>query len=91
MFLVSLVLPSNTTVLPSTIFSFSQPGVFDEAVKGVDAVLHTASPFHFNTEDDPQGKLIRPAVRGTLNILNSIKNHGNKVKVREQDRSSCLS
>lgn len=29
-------------------------GAFDEAVKGVDAVAHTASPFHFQAED-PQG------------------------------------
>jgi hypothetical protein len=34
-----------------------QDGAFDEAVKGVDAVEHTASPF--NTQfDDPQGELI---------------------------------
>lgn len=31
-----------------------KPGAFDEAVKGVDAVAHTASPFHFQAED-PQG------------------------------------
>ena len=28
-------------------------GAFDEAVKGCDAVLHTASPFHFNVANDP--------------------------------------
>ena len=26
-------------------------GGFDEAVKGVDAIEHTASPFHFKVED----------------------------------------
>lgn len=31
------------------------PGAFDEAVKGVDAIEHTASPFHFKAED-PAGK-----------------------------------
>jgi hypothetical protein len=31
-----------------------QEGAFDEAVKGVDAILHTASPIGFGF-DDPQG------------------------------------
>ncbi|BGP03186.1 putative uncharacterized oxidoreductase [Rhodotorula toruloides] len=46
------------------------PGAFDEAVKGVDAVVHTASPFHFNVTD-PYKDLINPAVQGTLNALRS--------------------
>ena len=29
-------------------------GAFDEAVKGVDAIEHTASPFHFNPKE-PDG------------------------------------
>ncbi|KAG8928935.1 methylglyoxal reductase (NADPH-dependent) gre2 [Tulasnella sp. 418] len=53
-------------------------GAFDEAVRGIDAVEHTASPFHFRA-DDPQ-ELIRPAVKGTVNVLESIKNHGPSVK-----------
>ncbi|KAN0064118.1 hypothetical protein ACQY0O_003285 [Thecaphora frezii] len=57
-----------------------KPRVFDEAVKGVDGVLHTASPFHFNTEGDPQGKLIQPAVNGTRSVLQSIYDHGKQVK-----------
>lgn len=32
----------------------TKEGAFDEAVKGVDAIEHTASPFHFKA-DDPQG------------------------------------
>lgn len=55
-------------------------GAFDNAVKDVDGVLHTASPFHFNVEGDPQGKLINPAVNGTNNVLKSIHQHGDKVK-----------
>lgn len=35
-----------------------QEGAFDEAVKGVDAIEHTASPFHMNA-DDPDGTLRR--------------------------------
>ncbi|GAA6062179.1 hypothetical protein JCM10212_001343 [Sporobolomyces blumeae] len=43
-------------------------GAFNEAVKGCDAILHTASPFHFNAQD-PHKDLINPAVNGTLNLL----------------------
>ncbi|PWZ00415.1 NAD(P)-binding protein [Testicularia cyperi] len=55
-------------------------GAFDDAVKGVDAVLHTASPFHFNIEGDPRGTLINPALNGTKNVLKSIHQHGDKVQ-----------
>ncbi len=55
-------------------------GAFDEAVKGVDAVLHTASPFHFNIEGDPKKTLINPAVNGTRNVLTSILKHGSNVQ-----------
>jgi len=53
-------------------------GAFDEFVKDVDAVEHTASPFHLRA-DDPQ-ELIGPAVNGTVGVLKSIKAHGKKVK-----------
>ncbi|KAF8270658.1 NAD(P)-binding protein [Lactarius quietus] len=56
----------------------TKDGAFDEAVKGVDAIAHTASPFHFNaTEPD---ELIVPAVKGTTTILNSTLKHGTGVK-----------
>ncbi|TKY86860.1 hypothetical protein EX895_004148 [Sporisorium graminicola] len=55
-------------------------GAFDDAVKGVDAVLHTASPFHMNVEGDPRRTLINPAVNGTRNVLSSIHKHGSNVK-----------
>jgi nucleoside-diphosphate-sugar epimerase len=48
-----------------------QEGAFDEAVKGVDAVAHTASPFHFNVTDPKE--LTEPAVQGTTGILRSIQ------------------
>lgn len=51
---------------------------FDEAVKGMDAVEHTASPFHFNA-DDPK-ELIGPAVQGTVGVLKSIKKNAPTVK-----------
>jgi nucleoside-diphosphate-sugar epimerase len=56
----------------------TKDGAFDEAVKGVDAIAHTASPFHFNaTEPD---ELIVPAVRGTTTILHSALKYGTNVK-----------
>ncbi|KAI5477461.1 D-lactaldehyde dehydrogenase [Pseudohyphozyma bogoriensis] len=45
-------------------------GAFNEAVKGVDAIEHTASPFHFRVED-PYVDLINPAVNGTKALLNA--------------------
>ncbi|CAL1707448.1 unnamed protein product [Somion occarium] len=56
----------------------TKTGAFDEAVKGVDAIQHTASPFHFNITD-PQD-LIVPAVAGTTSILESALKHGSTVK-----------
>jgi nucleoside-diphosphate-sugar epimerase len=54
----------------------TQEGAFDEAVKGVDAIIHTASPVQLSAEADPE-EIIQPAVRGTLSILNSALKHGN--------------
>ncbi|KAF9257414.1 NAD(P)-binding protein [Marasmius fiardii PR-910] len=62
-------------------------GAFDEAVKGVDAVEHVASPFHFDA-DDPR-EIIEPAIRGTVGILESVERFGvGKVK-RVVITSSC--
>ncbi|EGN94218.1 hypothetical protein SERLA73DRAFT_163217 [Serpula lacrymans var. lacrymans S7.3] len=66
----------------------TKEGAFDEAVKGVDAIEHTASPFHLNA-DDPD-ELIIPAVRGTVGILQSTLKHGSSVK-RVVITSSCAS
>ncbi|KAJ7599044.1 D-lactaldehyde dehydrogenase [Mycena floridula] len=63
-------------------------GAFDEAVKDVDAIEHTASPFHYRV-NDPQD-LIGPAVQGTVGILQSVVKNGSKVK-RIVVTSSCAS
>ncbi|KAI0056652.1 D-lactaldehyde dehydrogenase [Artomyces pyxidatus] len=61
-----------------TVDDITKDGAFDEAVKGIDLVEHTASPFRLNaTEPD---ELIVPAVQGTVGILESIKKHGTSVK-----------
>ncbi|KAJ7490832.1 D-lactaldehyde dehydrogenase [Mycena latifolia] len=56
----------------------TQEGAFDEAVKGVDAIEHTASPFHYNI-DDP-AELFEPAIKGTVGILESALKYGKSVK-----------
>ncbi|KAF2429195.1 NAD(P)-binding protein [Tothia fuscella] len=57
-------------------------GAFEEAVKSdppFEAVIHTASPFHFNVTDI-QKELLDPAVIGTTSILKSINAHAPSVK-----------
>jgi len=54
---------------------------FDEVAKtpGLEVVLHTASPFHFNWTD-PKTELIDPAVIGTTGILKALKRSAPGVK-----------
>ncbi|KAK4492379.1 hypothetical protein RD792_003184 [Penstemon davidsonii] len=47
-----------------------EEGSFDAVVDGCDGVFHTASPF-YHTVKDPQAELIDPALKGTLNVLES--------------------
>ena len=56
----------------------TQEGAFDEAVKDVVAIEHTASPFHVKskTPDD----VIIPAVHGTRTVLQSALKFGKDVK-----------
>ncbi|KAK6456800.1 cinnamyl-alcohol dehydrogenase flavonol reductase [Scheffersomyces xylosifermentans] len=52
-------------------------GAFDEALKknsGIKYLLHTASPFFYDTTD-PEHDLIIPAINGTKNILNAVKKY----------------
>lgn len=65
-----------------------QEGAFDEAVKGVDAIAHTASPFHTRAKDPAE--LIVPAVQGTVGVLTSALKHGTSVN-RIVVTSSCAS
>jgi len=60
----------------------AQEGAFDKAVVSdppFEAVIHTASPFHFNVTD-VQKELLDPAVIGTTGILKSIKKSAPSVK-----------
>ena len=60
----------------------AKEGAFDEAVVSdppFDAVVHTASPFHYNVTD-PMKDLLDPAIVGTTGILKAIKARASNVK-----------
>ncbi|MCJ1250786.1 methylglyoxal reductase (NADPH-dependent) gre2 [Trapelia coarctata] len=60
----------------------AQPDAFEKAVVSnppFEAVIHTASPFHFNVTD-PKKDLLDPAVIGTTGILKAIKKSAPSVK-----------
>ncbi|KAJ6616017.1 NAD-P-binding protein [Mycena sp. CBHHK59/15] len=64
----------------------TKDGAFDEAVQDVDAIEHTASPFHLQAGDPEE--LFDPAIKGTVGILQSALKHGHSVK-RVIVTSSC--
>ncbi|GFP98804.1 tetraketide alpha-pyrone reductase 1 [Phtheirospermum japonicum] len=47
-----------------------EEGSFNSLVDGCEGVFHTASPFYHGAKD-PQAELIDPALKGTLNVLQS--------------------
>ena len=51
-------------------------GAFDEAVKGVDAIIHLASPLPSQLADDDPENSLRPAIQGSLGLLNSALKYG---------------
>lgn len=63
------------TIVPD----IAEPNAFDEAVKDVHGVIHTASPFQIHV-DDNEHDLLLPATEGTRNILESIHRYAPEVK-----------
>ncbi|KAF3491615.1 NADPH-dependent methylglyoxal reductase GRE2 [Arthroderma uncinatum] len=60
----------------------AQPNAFEKAVISdppFEAVIHTASPFHFRAVD-AQNELLAPALNGTKGILHAIKKSAPSVK-----------
>jgi nucleoside-diphosphate-sugar epimerase len=71
----------------------AEEGAFDEAVKSSDpfeAVIHTASPFHFNATDVKKD-LLDPAINGTIGILKAIKKNAPMVKRVVRPMPLCTS
>jgi nucleoside-diphosphate-sugar epimerase len=70
------------SVLSSVIVpDITVPGAYDEAVKGVEYIVHVASPLASNAPPgvDYDSYLIQPAIHGTVGILESaIKTDGVK-------------
>jgi len=58
-------LPQQTGQLE---FASGEFGKFDDAVKGVDAVLHLASPYLYSSPD-PQKEIVDPAILGLTSML----------------------
>lgn len=54
-------------------------GSFDKAMDGCELVIHTASPFLLSGFKDAREALVRPALEGTRNVLDSV-NHTQTVK-----------
>ncbi|GKU07930.1 dihydroflavonol-4-reductase [Fusarium langsethiae] len=50
------------------IADFETPGVFADAIKDIDAVIHVASPFTYDTKDNEK-ELIVPAINGVESIF----------------------
>ncbi len=64
------------TIVPD----FLADNAFDEAVKGAKHIIHVASPLVGSAEGDPEDVYIRPAVQGTLGLLESVKRQGQGVQ-----------
>lgn len=57
-----------------------KPGSYDDAAKGCELVVHTASPFILTTKE-PQRDLLDPALKGTENVLNAVNKAGDAKRV----------
>lgn len=67
-----------------TVPDFLVPGAFDEAAKGVKYIIHLASPIPFRDGADPADQeehFVKPAIRGTISMLESAKNAGTVKRV----------
>ncbi|KAI0401627.1 hypothetical protein F4802DRAFT_609207 [Xylaria palmicola] len=60
----------------------AKEGAFDDVFKCIpplDAVIHTASPYHMNVQD-PVSDFLDPAIKGTTGLLKTILRYGPTVK-----------
>ena len=50
-----------------------EPGSYDAALEGADAVIHAAAVVLLSGSKDPENEIVAPAVEGTRNVLESAK------------------
>ncbi|KAG8156921.1 hypothetical protein KVR01_013143 [Diaporthe batatas] len=65
----------TTVIVPD----ITAANAFDEAVKDVAGVIHTASPFVLQVQDNERD-LLGPAVKGTTRVLEAVAAHAPQVK-----------
>ncbi|WVQ81863.1 hypothetical protein IAT38_003990 [Cryptococcus sp. DSM 104549] len=70
-YLANLFIDAKAKFEYAIVGDIAEDGAFDEAVKGVDAVAHMASPYHFDAVEPAE--LFEPAEKGTLGVLKSLK------------------
>ncbi|KAJ5295037.1 hypothetical protein PENANT_c037G08599 [Penicillium antarcticum] len=58
---------------------FTKIGVFDSVMDGIDAVIHVASPFFYDTTNNEQ-ELVLPAINGVKSILSASAKQGSNIK-----------
>jgi len=59
--------------------NLSREDAFNEAVQGVDGIIHLASPFFLDAKD-MEKEIFEPAVSGTVSLLTAVKNLAPSVK-----------
>lgn len=72
-------LPSPSPLTFAIVPDVAQPNAFDEAVRGVHGVIHTASPYQVHIEDNVKD-LLEPAVKGTTEVLKAVAANAPNVK-----------
>lgn len=70
----------------------SKPGAFDDAVKNMEYVIHTATPVFPSPIRDVQADIIQPAIRSTAELLESTQRNAAQVKqvVLTSSLAACI-
>ncbi|TXT07349.1 hypothetical protein VHUM_03069 [Vanrija humicola] len=69
---VRALFPSHADSIEGVVVvDISEPSAFDQAVVGIDAVVHAASPVITNYEGDPDD-IVLPAVKGVTHLLDAL-------------------